>query len=129
MVVPCRLQCSDIYRYHYPRACLFLLFHSITLFLFLHVHLTCLTFSTCSFIVPSEQCKLYCSVEGMTPNYYKLQHRVEDGTKCMSDGTDVCVNGVCMVSHLTFLFIIALPKSIIFGNQLDDTTPTINCDF
>jgi len=49
-------------------------------------------------LVLSEQCKLYCSVSDLsTTNFYKMNDKVEDGTKCTKDGTDICVGGACLV--------------------------------
>ena len=48
-------------------------------------------------LVSSEQCKLYCSVRGIQPNYYKMNDKVEDGTRCTKNGPDICVNGKCKV--------------------------------
>ncbi|XP_067932084.1 A disintegrin and metalloproteinase with thrombospondin motifs 9-like [Watersipora subatra] len=42
-----------------------------------------------------EKCKLYCSVSGIQPNYYKMNNQVEDGTKCIKHGLDICVAGRC----------------------------------
>ena len=51
----------------------------------------------------NDRCKLFCKVS--TSNaYYLLSDKVEDGTKCGPDTSDICVNGQCRVNlHLSTL--------------------------
>lgn len=51
----------------------------------------------------ADQCKLYCQVDdggqsSSSPNFYRLKNKVIDGTKCTKDGSEICVNGICMVN-------------------------------
>lgn len=32
----------------------------------------------------------------------QLADKVEDGTRCYAEGTDVCINGECMVSEISY---------------------------
>ncbi|KAI1303201.1 A disintegrin and metalloproteinase with thrombospondin motifs 20 [Halotydeus destructor] len=45
-------------------------------------------------ISSADACKLYCNVVG-TSAYYLLKNKVIDGTPCLPDSYDVCVNGRC----------------------------------
>ncbi|KAK3571995.1 hypothetical protein QTP86_021348 [Hemibagrus guttatus] len=41
-----------------------------------------------------ELCKLYCFAEGYD-FFYALSNKVRDGTRCMLDSNNVCIDGVC----------------------------------
>ncbi|KRT81997.1 hypothetical protein AMK59_4945, partial [Oryctes borbonicus] len=42
-----------------------------------------------------DLCRLFCRVKG-TNEYYRLEEKVEDGTKCSINSFDICVNGKCL---------------------------------
>ena len=46
---------------------------------------------------PKKVCQLYCHVYG-TSAYYKLSSKVEDGTPCSEETSNICVDGQCLVS-------------------------------
>ena len=57
---------------------------------------------------PKKVCQLYCHAYG-TSAYYKLSSKVEDGTKCSEDTSNICVDGQCIVS-LQYIFKLKIVK-------------------
>jgi hypothetical protein len=58
---------------------------------------------------PRKRCILLCKLDDK-PNFVMFNHKVTDGTKCGLNSDDICVNGHCLVSRNSILFIMKVSK-------------------
>ena len=61
-----------------------------------------------------DRCELFCERVG---GGGFIKAKVIDGTKCRKDSFDICVNGICRVSHCV------LPKRLLYFND----NKNLNC--